>query len=105
MPFDLFKDTEEELELARIEAQEKRSRLAHIETELELYRHPSWSYMQGRLQLIEKHDMEAMIGAAPEDLSNLQTRVKLVRHLLEVPVNLEIERAQIRAQIEAPEGE
>jgi hypothetical protein len=105
MPFNLFSDTEEDREEARQEAQENRSRLAHIETELELYRHPSWSYMQGRLRLIEMKDMEAMIGAAPEDLSNLQTRVKLVRHLLEVPVNLEIERAQIRSVLEESEGE
>lgn len=105
MPFDLFGETQAEVEANRAQAREDRARLAHVETELELYRHESWKYMESRLKAIEKNCMEAMIGAGPDDLRFLQSRVLTARHLLGIQQSLEDERAQLLDRVGSTEEE
>jgi len=105
MPFNLFGESKTARDEREEAEREARYRLGLIVSEQDLYKHPAWGYFVERLRAVEEQSMESLVGCPPGEIPAIRERIKLARHLAEVPKTLEAERAQLQAVVDASEGE
>ncbi len=83
---------QEEYEVQR----QLRHQLAVVERRQSLFKHPAWPEYEAVLRDMEKGDIEVVVGGG-DDADSARERVKVVRHLLRIPQDLEAERARLTA--------
>lgn len=105
MPFNLFGESKAAREEREEADRENRFKLGHLVAESDLYQHRAWPYFLERLREVENQSMESLVGCPPGEIPAIRERIKLARHLAEVPQMVETQRAQLQALIDASEGD
>jgi len=98
VPSNLWARTEEELLEELHDRNSKELRLAEIQRELDLYRHPSWKIMEEKLKSVERISFEGMLQAQA-NIPELRERIRFARNLLQTPYQLEEQAAALERDL------
>ncbi len=94
-----WKIWEQEVAEDRANTEVLKAKLSAVDRELELYRHPSWSFFATRLQRLVDQDYDILIGAPIEEIDKVRERIKVVRTILRIREDLVREQAELSSQL------